>query len=210
MPTVVSDPFVTLAGPPGVAVHLHRTTAFKTVLLQWIVELPLDGGASARALLADLLTRATRRLPSLSALAARCEELFAAEIFSNASAFGDRQLVRFGFEVVADRWAGRPLFRECVELLADVLHDPPLDGGRFRTDHLEQERLHLVHAIGSLQDDKGLYSYRRMIEAMHAGTPFARHAWGTLDEARALDEPAVRAAWERLSRHAPARLFVVG
>src|SRR5262249_34182811 len=76
MPTAVAAPFVTLAGPPGVAVHLHRTTAFKTVLLQALFEAPLDEGSSARALLADLLTRATRRLPSLAALAARCDELY--------------------------------------------------------------------------------------------------------------------------------------
>src|SRR5215470_38479 len=49
-----------------------------------------------------------------------------------------------------------------------------------------------------------------MIEAMHAGTPFARHAWGSLPEARALDEATVRAAWERLARRSPLRVFVVG
>jgi predicted Zn-dependent peptidase len=210
MPTAVADPFVTLAGPPGVAVHLHRTTAFKTVLLQVLYEAPLDEGSAARALLADLLTRATRRLPSLAALAARCEELYGAEIFSHASAFGDRQVLRFGLEVVGDRWTGQPLFAQAADLLADVLHDPPLLEGRFRADHLEQERLHLLHAIEGLSDDKNLLAYRRMIEAMHAGTPFARHGWGRLDEARALDEATVRSAWTALVRRAPLRLFVVG
>jgi predicted Zn-dependent peptidase len=210
MPMAVADPFVTLAGPPGVAVHLHRTTAFKTVLLQVLFESPLDEGCSARALLADLLTRATRRLPSLTALAARCEELYGAEIFSHASAFGDRQILRFGLEVVGDRWTGQPLFAQAVEVLADVLHDPPLREGRFRSDHLEQERLHLMHAIEGLADDKNLLAYRRMIEAMHAGTPFARHGWGRLDEARALDEASVHAAWSRLALRSPLRIFVAG
>jgi predicted Zn-dependent peptidase len=210
MPMAVADPFVTLAGPPGVAVHLHRTTAFKTVLVQALFEAPLDEGSAARALLADLLTRGTRRLPSLVALAARCEELYGAEIFSHASAFGDRQVLRFGLEVVGDRWTGQPLFREAVGLLADVLHDPPLLEGRFRADHLEQEKVHLVHAIEALSDDKNLLAYRRMIQAMHAGTPFARHGWGTLDEARALDESTVRASWRRLARQTPLRVFIVG
>jgi len=206
----LADPFLELSTPAGVPVHLHRTTAFKTVLLQWVAECPLDDGVSARALLPDLLTRATRRLPSLSAVAARCEELYATELLSGASGFGDRQLVRFGFETVADRYAGRPLFRDAVELLADVLHDPPLAGGAFRQDHLEQERGNLVHAIEAIEDDKHLLAYRRMLEAMHAGTPFARHPWGTVAEAQALSEPTVRAAWEHLTRRAPARLFVVG
>ncbi len=211
MPIAVpADPFAEIATPEGVQVHLHRTTAFKTVLLQWAFEAPLDEGAAARALLSDLLTRATRRLPSLTALAARCEELYATELTSHASAWGDRHVLRFGFETVADGWAGRPLFREAVELLTDVLHDPPLECGRFRTDHLEQERTNLVHSIQGLQDDKQLHAFRRLIEAMHAGTPFARHGWGTLEEARGLGEPVVRAAWSALVQRAPARLFVVG
>jgi predicted Zn-dependent peptidase len=211
MPVVASpDPFTRSVTPDGVELHLHRTSAFKTVLLQWAFEAPLDGGSAARALLSDLLTRATRRLPSLTALAARCEELYATEVTSHAGAWGDRQVLRFGFETVADRWAGRPLFREAVELLADVLHDPPLQDGRFRADHVEQERTNLVHSIEGLQDDKQLLAFRRLIEAMHAGTPFARHGWGRLEEARALDEPAVRAAWKVLVRGAPVRLFVVG
>jgi predicted Zn-dependent peptidase len=211
MPTVaLADPFIELSTPAGVPVHLHRTTAFKTVLLQWVAELPLDDGTPARALLPDLLTRATRSLPSLAAVAARCEELYSTELLSGASGFGDRQLVRFGFETVADRFTGRPLFREAVELLADVLHDPPLQDGAFRPDHLEQERANLVHAIEAIEDDKHLLAYRRMLEAMHAGTPFARHAWGKVAEARDLTEPPVRAAWEHVTRRAPARLFIVG
>jgi predicted Zn-dependent peptidase len=204
------DPFTQNVTPDGVEVHLHRTTAFKTVLVQWTFEAPLDEGTAARALLSDLLTRATRQLPSLTALAARCEELYATELTSHAAAWGDRQVLRFGFETVADRWAGRPLFREAVGLLADVLHDPPLERGRFRTDHLEQERTNLVHSIESLQDDKQLLAFRRLVEALHAGTPFARHGWGRLEEARALDEPAVHAAWGALVRGAPVRMFVVG
>jgi len=214
MPTAdladLADPFAELAAPGGLPVHLHRTTAFKSVLVQWVAECPLDEGVAARALLPDLLTRATRRHPGLAALSARCEELFGTDLLATASAFGDRQLLRIGLQTVADRWAGRPLFREAVDLLADVLHDPPLVNGCFRADHVEQERSNLVHAIESLDDDKHLYAYRRMIEALHEGTPFARHAWGSRDEARALTEQKVREAWVAVARRAPARLFVVG
>jgi len=88
MPTAaLADPFLELSTPAGVPVHLHRTTAFKTVLLQWVAECPLDDGVPARALLPDLLTRATRRLPSLSAVAARCEELYATELLSGEGRF---------------------------------------------------------------------------------------------------------------------------
>ena len=205
------DPFEVIAAPGGVELHLQRTDKYKSVLLLWVVEAPLDERRAARALLPDLLTRGTARSPGLAAMAARCEELYAMDLLAEVSAHGRLQLLRFGFEAVADRYSGgRPLFMEAAELLAEVLHEPPLPGGRLRADFLEQERTNLVHAIAAMADDKALYSYRRLVETMHAGTPFALHPWGTVEQAAALDEPAVRAAWDEVRDELPVRLMIVG
>jgi predicted Zn-dependent peptidase len=206
-----ADPFQVLEAPGGVELHLLATDRFRSSLLQWVAEAPLDEQRASRALLPDLLTRGTRRSPGLAAMATRCEELYAAELISQVSGHGSRQLLRFGFEIVGDRHVGgRPLFAEAVELLAEVLHDPPLVESRFRAAHVEQEQANLVRAIEGLADDKGTYAYRRMIEALHAGTPWALHSWGTADEARALTESQVRAAWRTVGESAPVRLLIVG
>ena len=205
-----ADPFQVLPAPGGIELHLLQTDRFRTTVVQWVAEAPLDERRAARALLPDLLTRGTRRSPNLAAMAARCEELYAAELTAQVGGHGSRQLQRLGFEIVGDRHAGRPLFDEAVELLAEVLHDPPLVEGRFRPDHLEQERTNLVRAIEGLADDKGTYAYRRMIESLHEGTPWALHSWGTADAARALTEDAVRQAWRTLRDEAPVRMLVVG
>ena len=69
-------PLSLLGTPGGVEVHLQQTTRFKTVHLHWLLEAPLDAGRTARAVLPDLLTRGTASYPELSALSARCEELY--------------------------------------------------------------------------------------------------------------------------------------
>lgn len=195
----------------GVEVHLFRTRKFKAVQLVWMAEAPLDAGRTARSLLPDLLTRGTASCPEISDLAGRCEELYNTDLLSAVTACGPTQVLRLGFETVADRFAGgRPLFSEAVDLLAEVLHAPPLVDGRFRADHFEQERDNLVHAIRGLADDKHVFAYRRMVETMHAGTPWALHSWGTVDDALALDESAVHAAWDALREQLPVRMFVVG
>ena len=206
-----ADPFQVLPAPGGIQLHLLTTDRFRTTVVQWVAEAPLDERRAARALLPDLLTRGTRRSPNLAAMAARCEELYAAELTAQVGGHGSRQLLRLGFEIVGDRHAGgRPLFDQTVELLAEVLHDPPLEDGRFRADHFEQERTNLVRAIEGLSDDKGTYAYRRMIETLHAGTPWSLHSWGSAGEARALTEDAVGAAWRSLRDEAPVRMLVVG
>lgn len=206
-----ADPFQVLPGPGGVEVHLCRAPRFRSVVLHWIVEGPLEGNRAAWSILPDLLTRGTASQPGLAAMAARCEELYGADLLAAVTAHGPTQVLRLGFETVADRYAGgRPLFDEAVALLAECLHDPPLEDGRLRADHLEQERTNLARAIAGLGDDKGLLAYRRMVETLHGGTPFARHSWGTLEEVAALDEPQVRAAWQAQTSTAPSRLLVLG
>jgi predicted Zn-dependent peptidase len=206
-----TDPFEVLQGDQGVSVHLMRTDKYKTVLLRWIVEAPLDEDRAARAILPDLLTRATASCPGLAEMAARCEELYNTDLVASVTAHGPLQLLRFGFDTISDRHAGgRALFAEAVELLAEVLHQPPLTDGAFRADHLEQERTNLVRAIEGLTDDKHLYAYRHMIEAMHAGTPRALHSWGAAEQAAAVDQPAVHREWTQLVTRAPVRMLVVG
>ncbi|MHC4844929.1 MAG: M16 family metallopeptidase [Planctomycetota bacterium] len=206
-----TEPFEVLQGDRGVSVHLLRTDKYKTVLLRWIVEAPLDGDRAARAILPDLLTRGTASCPGLAQMAARCEELYNTDLVASVTAHGPLQMLRFGFDTIADRHAhGRELFAEAVAMLAEAMHEPPLVDGAFRADHLEQERSNLVRAIQGLSDDKHLHAYRRMIEAMHADTPRALHSWGAVEQAGALDEPAVHREWEQVVARAPARMLVVG
>lgn len=213
MTELPADPFETFTTPEGVEIHLQRTDKYKTVHVEWSFETPMDAHVTERALLSDLLTRGTRRSPGMAQLAARCEELYATELVSNAYRTGDRQVVGFGFETIADRFADggeRPLFSECTTLLDEVLTDPPLDGEAFRADHFEQERSNLVHAIEGLDDDKGAYAFRRLMAIHLEGTAWGQHAWGTADEARVLAEPSVRATWHDLIAAPPVRMFVVG
>ena len=205
------DAVKTQVAPNGVEVHLLATERERSSLCLWSVEGALNGPRAATALLPDLLTRGSAASPGLADMAARCEELYDADLLATVTAHGPQQVLRFGVEVLADRYAGgRRLFDEATALLAETLRDPPLNAGRFREDHLEQERLNLVRSIEGLADDKGLLAWRRMVETMHADTPFAQHSWGSVAEAEALAEPTVRAAWESVRDEAPARLVVVG
>ena len=205
------DPVQVLQAPNGVEVHLLSTSLPRSSVALLSFENPLVGDREAHALLPDLLTRGTARAPGLAEMAARCEELYEADLISAVTAHGATQVMRLGVEVLADRYAGgRRLFDEATALLAEVLHEPPLEAGRFREDHLAQERDNLARAIAGLRDDRGLLAYRRLIELMHAGQPWALHSWGDEASAAELDEARVHAAWDHLRGDAPVRLAIVG
>ena len=211
LPSTSAPALGLLGRPGGVEVHLLRTRRFKTVYVHWLVEAPLDEGRTARALLPDLLTRGTARHPDLASLSARLEELYGTDLLASVTAHGPRQVLRFGVETLADRFVPEGgLFDEAMGMLADVLQRPPLDGGKLRADHLEQERENLRRSIEALADDKSLYAYRQLVDLVHAGTPYALHSWGEAEVAGRLDEATVHAAWDHVRREAPVRLLVVG
>lgn len=194
----------------GLEVHLLAGAAGRSSLACLCLESPLEEDREAHALLPDLLTRGTARSPGLAAMTARCEELFDLDLSTSVTAWGPVQRLRLGFEALADRFAGgRRLFDEGLELLREVIHDPPLVGGRFRADHLGQERDNLVRALAGLRDDRPALAWRRLQETLHAGTAWALHPWGDERAAAALSEPAVRRAHERLRGSLAGRLVVV-
>jgi len=155
--TAHADPFTVLQAPGGAEVHLLRTRKYKSAILSWVLECPLDAQRASRALLPDLLTRGTARYPGLADLNARCEELYAADLSAGVSSHGSLQLLRFRVDVLADRFAeGRPLLQEAGALLVDVLHRPLVEDGRFRADYFEQERENLLHSIARWVTTRGI------------------------------------------------------
>lgn len=206
-----ADPVTVLQADNGLEVHLLHSKEIRSSLGLLSLESPLDDDREAHAVLPDLLTRGTASSPGLAEMAARCEALYETDLAASVTAHGPRQVLRLGFEALADRFAGgTPLFDQASALLAEAIHEPPLEGGRFREDHLGQERTNLARAIAGLQDDRSLVAWRRMVERLHEGTPWALHSWGEQASAEALDQERVLRAWGRIRAELPGRLVLVG
>ncbi len=205
------DHFTIFNEANGVEVHFCPTAKYKTVLLLWIYESPRDASGSVQTILPDLLTRATRSTPGLAAMAARCEDLYAADLRGTSFTIGNRQLTQFAMEFVADEFVtGKPIFDEAISLLSEVIHAPLMEDGNFLKEHFDQERENLVRAIEGLRDDKSGWAQKQLRQEMFAGTPWERHAWGTVDEARDLRLSDVADHWKKMTSQSPVRLFLVG
>jgi predicted Zn-dependent peptidase len=195
----------------GLRLHLHRTRAFKTVFVKLAFHADLDAGTAARALVPRVLGRGTRSLPSLKALQERLDEMFGASLAGEPRKVGERHLVVFRAECLADRVAGRPLLAETARLLGELLHAPAVDAdGGLRAEVVEQERKVMADEAAAVFDDKARFARHRLIEIMCRGEPYARPSIGREAEIRALSVEDVRRAYRALLDRAPADLFLVG
>lgn len=195
----------------GLRLQLHRTRAFKTVFAKLAFHADLDADTAARALVPRVLGRGTRALPSLKAVQERLDEMFGASLSGEPRKVGERHLVVFRAECLADRIAGRPLLAEMGRLLGEMLHEPAADrDGGLRAEVVEQERKLMADEAAAVFDDKARFARHRLIEIMCRGEPYARPSIGREAEIRALSVEDVRRAHRWLLDRAPADLFLVG
>ena len=192
---------------------MYPTSKFKTTLVNLLVHRPLAEETAAGALVPYLLRRGTRALPDMASISRELENLFGAGFDVEVLRFGERQILSFRLDVVADRFllmGGKDLLRRGLTLLRDILVDPVLEGGRFPAETVEQEKLNLRHFVEGMANDKARFALDRCIRHMCEGEPYARYEYGEPDEIDALTPRGVTDLWETTLRTAPIEIYVTG
>jgi len=191
---------------PGLRLHHRRTRAFKTVSARLAFVTDLDDDTASRALIPRLLSRGTRRLPSLKAIQIELDRLYGATLGGEARKIGERQVIQFRSDWVHDRIADAPLLASMGALLAEQLHEPV----EWTTDIFDREQRILLDEARAVFDDKGRYARQRLVEEMCRHEPYSRPGIGRESEIRKLTLDGVRRSYRDLVGRAPAELFMVG
>jgi len=191
---------------PGLRLHYRRTRAFKTVSARLAFVAELDERTASRAMIPRLLSRGTRRLPSLAAIQIELDRLYGATLGGEARKMGERQVIQFRSDWVHDRIAEAPLLDRMGELLAEQVHEP----AEWTDSIFDRERQILLDEARAVFDDKGRYARQRLIEEMCRREPYGRPGIGREDEISTLTLDGVQAAFRDLIDSAPAELFLVG
>jgi len=191
---------------PGLRLHYRRTRAFKTVSARLALLAELDDRTASRALVPRLLSRGTRRFPSLEAIQVELDRLYGATLGGEARKIGERQVIQFRSDWVHDRIAGAPLLDRMGELLAEQIHEPT----EWTPAIFDRERHILLDESRAVYDDKARYARQRLVEEMCRREPYARPGIGREAEISAITLEGVHAAFDDLVRRAPAELFLVG
>ena len=178
-----------------------REAHFRTARLTAVFAVPLrEETAAEYAALPGLLTRTTRRYPTVAQMSRRLDNLYGAALEADTLRMGETQLLRFSVSHLEQRYVpdGTDLAADCCELLLDVLFDPALEDGAIRESELMQERRCLTERLQSEMNDKRRYARRRCEELLCPGEPYSVNPYGTEETVAALTPAAVTAAWRRL------------
>lgn len=197
----------------GVELAVSQTDKFKTGLLGVTLTIPLsEDTATAGALIPEVLSRGSRNHPSMEALSAATDSLYGAFLGPVVRQRGESQCVSLLCSFIGDRYAldGAAVLEPAAGLTGEVLLDPATEGGLFRQDYVECERVNLADRIQARVNDKRSWAVFRLIQEMCAGEAYAVDKLGDADRARAMTQAELWAAYQELLAGAKVNFYYGG
>lgn len=196
---------------PGMRLLVAATPKFKRTRAMLFVHDRLSADRAALgALLPYVQKRGTAKHPTGRDLERAAGRLYDAELSGSVHKVGDRQLIAYSIDMVADAYLDRPIFRDGIELLREVVYDPAMPDGAFDPDYVEQEKRFQVGRRKALVNNKIAYAHFRCIEEMFRGEPFGEHQLGSEEAILAATPQELAAHHQELLESRPIDLYVVG
>ncbi len=186
---------------------------FKTTLISFSMITPLSKeDAPKNAILSGLLTHSCKKLPLLSDVSIKLEELYGSSIYSSNSRLGESQVITITAKGLNSKFAyeNSNNILELSELLCEMIFEPDLDGEMFKNENINQEKRELIESINSEMNDKKLYSRKRCIEVMCENEKFGIDPQGSIEAVKLLDSENVYKAWKKLLSSSIIEIMVIG
>lgn len=203
----------TLTLLPGITLRHFPDSRFKqgTLSLQMVRPMCREENA-LNALLPAVLLRGTARYPDLRTITHRLDDLYGAAVGAVVRRVGDYQTTGLSCGFMEDRFAleGDRVLAPMLDFLGQLLLEPALENGVFRTDYLESEKRNLIFTIESQRNDKRVYAGARLNEHMCKADSFGIPRLGTVAQVEAITAQALFDHYRKVLAESPMELFYVG
>ncbi|HHW32313.1 MAG TPA: insulinase family protein [Clostridiaceae bacterium] len=197
----------------GIDVYLIKTNKFKTNTVNIFFHDVLDEErATKNALIPAVLRRGCQKLPTYQDIALYLEELYGTVFDCGVAKKGERQLMHFYMEFLADIYADSDdsLFQKAFEVIFEIITQPVLENGMFKEDYLKQEKENLRKLIESRINDKVQYAVDRCYEEMCKGEPFSVYEYGSVAQLEEIGNKDLYDYYKTCIETLPMQVFLTG
>lgn len=186
---------------------------FKSAVMSISLLTPLKAETAAvNALIPSILRRGTVAHPDLQSLSAALDELYGGSIEPMVRKKGEAQCVGFVASFLDDAYTpdGNSVLKQAIELLCELLLQPCVMNGAFRSDYTEQEKANLKDRIAAELNDKRQYSVRRLVEEMCDREDYGVGSMGKADDVDAITPQMAWEQYRELLTHSQIELYYSG
>ena len=198
---------------PGVTLRCFPDNRFKQSALSIQFIRPMNREEAAlNALLPAVLLRGCESCPDLRRITLRLDDLYGASVGALVRRVGDYQTTGLHASFIEDRYAlqNDAILAPMVDFLRELLFQPVLEAGVFRTDFVESEKRNLIATIESQRNDKRAYAGSQMMKKMCALDSFGIPRLGEKEQVSAITAESLFNHYRKVLQESPVHLFYVG
>ena len=111
----------------GVTIHKINTNKFKTNLYAVFIATPLKReNVTKNALIASILRRGSKNIPSQDIISKKLEEMYGASFDCGIEKTGDNQIIKFYLETINEEFLPEKeeLTKKSIDILFDIIFNP--------------------------------------------------------------------------------------
>ncbi len=197
----------------GVSLRCIEETKFKKAGIMLSIIIPLDREkAAGRALVPYILGNSCRRYPDMTELNRRLAMMYGAEVTPMVNRVGDMHRLSLVISCLDERYTiGKEnIIAGCGQLLCDMLFDPMLIDGAFRSEDVAREKRLQIQRLETQRSDKQGWAYEQCIETMFRNEPCGVNPMGTEEQVSALTAEQVTELYRELIETAIIDITAVG
>lgn len=197
----------------GVTIHKINTNKFKTNLYAVFIATPLKReNVTKNALIASILRRGSKNIPSQDIISKKLEEMYGASFDCGIEKTGDNQIIKFYLETINEEFLPEKeeLTKKSIDILFDIIFNPLTQNGGFKKEYFESEKQNLKQIIESKIDNKRAYSFERCIEEMFKNEPYGLYKFGYVEDLDKITPQDLYEHYKNLISKAKIDIFLSG
>ena len=197
----------------GVTLRCFYDNRFKQGALSFQLVRPMtDEEAPMNALIPAVLLRGTEKHPDLRSITLHLDDLYGAAVGSMVRRVGDWQTTGLACGMMDDRFAlpGDKVLEPMIAFLRELLLEPCLENGGFRSDFVESEKKNLIATIESDLNDKRIYAMNRLLRTMCRADAMGIPRLGEADRVAAVEPQALYNHYRKILRESRIDICYVG
>lgn len=210
---LLEEPASKIASLNGIDIFHVRTGKFKTNTINFFFHDSLRReNAAKNALVPAVLRRGCKRFPTFQDIALYLEELYGATFDCGIAKKGERQIIQFYMEYVADEYTGENyfLFEKAFELLFEIVTDPVLENGGFKSEYVEQEKENVRRLIEARINDKNQYAVDKCLEEMCKDEPYGIYDYGSVEDLAGINAVNLHEHYKSFLESYPMQVYITG
>ncbi len=196
-----------------ISLNIINTDKFKTNFISVNFVSPLrEESAAKNALILRVLQRGSKKYPSVAALNARLDYLYATNVGLRNYKRGEAQVIGLAAEMLANEYAdGTDLVFEVCDFIREITFVPLLDSdGVFMENYVEQEKENLITDIEAKINDKRRYAPFRLNQEMCRDEAFGVCELGRVEDVEAITPASLYEHYKKVISTYKIEVFFVG